>query len=129
MAIPKKVERLILNIASRTDNPMDFAMAILHERRLIRWRLSRLSKADKVNLIATSKPGLHNAMDIFLYSRMSGLLQSGKTIRMHEVLSEASKFFQCSITLSLKIKAYRVREIVYQERKYKKRKMQAVLET
>jgi hypothetical protein len=101
-------------------------LAVARDTNVQRQIICRYSKRQKDALIRTA--GLTDRLEVWLYSRMESIMNSDRRVRLHAILHEASKFFACSITPALRHKARKVRQRLYNKRKYQRRKLWLRLE-
>lgn len=129
-----KLLRAIAKIAgidmnNLTDNDIhmiEIALAVARNRDIQRMIICRYSRKGRETLIRTA--GCQNRIEAWMLTRMDNILQKGGRVRLDALLHEASAFFQCDITPALRRKAEKVRQLLWNRRKYIKRKRSAVLE-
>lgn len=132
---PHKLMRAIARIAGipRDNNLTDtdiriieIALAAARDKNIQRQIICRYSRKQKQDIIRTA--GLSDRLEVWLYSRMEGIMNTGRRVRLNDVLHEASKFFSCNITPALRHKAKKVRQLLRNRRNYERRKMVTVLQ-
>ncbi len=135
MKIPKRIETKILGLAALSGieekSALNFAVTVLQDRGLLKWKLSRLSRHDKQQLISAGLPGLEDRIDVWLHSRLNNAISRKTTIMTEQLMHEVRDFFNISNdfynNVMLRKKIVKVREIIWNQRKYAKRKLAAVL--